>query len=93
MTDRRVIEDAERHASARVAEADVAHAGEPMPREPHEGDYWRGQRDALRWVLGDEPDGVCQRCGATRPTVQVWYNGRRGNAQWCVPCASTYEAV
>ncbi len=47
------IKQAITEASVKVGEADVAHRGEPMPRLPHEGDYPRGQRDALRWVLED----------------------------------------
>ena len=50
-TVRELIEAAIRSNNEQVAAADAAHADEPMPREPHEGDYPRGQRDALRWVL------------------------------------------
>ncbi len=45
-----MIHEAIAEANAKVAAADAAHADEAFPRAPHEGDYPRGQRDALRWV-------------------------------------------
>jgi len=42
-------------ADAKVAAADAAHSAEPYPREPHEGDYWRGQRDAMGWFMDVDP--------------------------------------
>ena len=40
--------------NVKVAEADLAHADEPMPRAPHEGDYYRGLRDGLMFFV--DPD-------------------------------------